>query len=146
MPVMFQNFLSLTSWFTFFVFVESMGEHSLAISNIIRSIYVVMMVPIWGFASATNTLVSYIIGKGDTRNVISLIIKISTLCLLSVSVIVLINLIIPLKILSIYTDDIVLIYDTLPVSYVVSGAALVISVAMIFFNGVSGTGIPWQLY
>ncbi len=47
-PIMLQNFLSLGVWFVFFLFVEKLGEQALAISNIIRSIYIVLMIPIWG--------------------------------------------------------------------------------------------------
>ena len=33
---MIQNFVSLSTWFMFFLFVEHLGERSLAIANIIR--------------------------------------------------------------------------------------------------------------
>jgi len=141
LPMMLQNFISFTGWFFFFLFVEKMGEHSLAISNVIRSIYVVMLIPIWGFTSATNTLVSYVIGRERKNEVIPLIIKILKLCIPAVLIIVLINLIIPDKILSIYTNNKVLIQDSLPSLYVVSIAAIFLTLGFVLFNGVSGTGM-----
>ena len=141
LPMMMQNFISFTGWFFFFLFVEKMGEHSLAISNIIRSIYVVMLIPIWGFTSATNTLVSFLIGRGRTREVIPVVIKILKLCVLGVTGLVLINLTIPEKVLSIYTNNILLIHDSLPALYVVSIAAIFLTVGFVFFSGVSGTGM-----
>lgn len=139
-PVMFQNFFSLSVWFLFFIMVESLGERSLAISNIIRSIYMVMMLPTWGFASATNTIVSSVIGQGRKDEVLKIIGKIVRLNLLSVSVFVGLNLIFPEKVLMLYTNDPGMVKDSLPVLYVVSCSSLFLTVGFILFNGVSGTG------
>ena len=139
-PLMAQNFLSISVWFVFFLLVESMGEHSLAISNIIRSVYVVFMLPIWGFASATNTLVSWVIGQGRPEDVLKVVGKVIHLSFISVLAIVGIVLISPESVLMIYTNDLSLVRDSIPVLYVVSGSSLVISMGFILFNGVSGTG------
>lgn len=139
-PVMFQNFFSLSVWFLFFILVEGLGERSLAISNIIRSIYMLMMLPTWGFASATNTLVSSVIGQGRKEEVLRLIGKVVLLNLLSVSLFVVLNLIFPEQILLLYTDDLSMVKDALPVLYVVSLSSLFITVGFVLFNGVSGTG------
>ncbi len=141
LPMMMQNFISFTGWFFFFLFVEKMGEHSLAISNIIRSIYVVMLIPIWGFTSATNTLVSFLIGRERTGEVIPVVIKILKLCILGVLGLVLVNITIPEKVLSIYTNNTLLIQDSLPALYVVSIAAIFLTTGFVFFSGVSGTGM-----
>ena len=77
---MMQMFLSLAVWFVLFLFIEKLGESALAVSNIIRSILVVLLVPVWGFATATNTLVSYLIGNNRTDEVMGLIKKIVVLC------------------------------------------------------------------
>jgi len=139
-PVMFQNFFSILVWFLFFIFVESMGEHALAISNIIRSIYVVLMVPIWGFASAANTLVSFTIGRGKPEQVLKVTWKIVHLSVLSVTILVGLNLIAPTLVLGLYTNEASLIRDGLPVLHVISGSALFIAAGFIFFSAVSGTG------
>lgn len=140
-PMMMQNFVSFIGWFFFFLFVEKMGEHSLAISNIIRSIYVVMLIPIWGFTSASNTLVSFAIGQKRQSEVISLVFKILRTCMLGVVVLVCINLIIPEKIIAIYTNNQILITDSLPSLYVVSIASIFLTIGFILFSGVSGTGM-----
>lgn len=139
-PMMMQNFVSLSGWFLFFVFVEHLGEMQLAISNVIRSIYVVLMIPIWGFSSATNTLVSYFIGKKEYANVFKVTFRTIKLCLFSVFIIVAIFMIFPEKFLSIYSNNQELIALSIPVFYTVSAAALGISVGFILFNAVSGTG------
>jgi Na+-driven multidrug efflux pump len=138
--MMLQNFISLSAWLTFFLFVEKIGETELAISNIIRSFYVVLMIPMWGFSSATNTLVSYLIGQDRRDEVMSLIYKILVLCISGVAAIVALGFLLPDFALRIYTNDPVLIELARPVLYVVNIAALMLSTAFIFFNGVSGTG------
>lgn len=140
-PMMMQNFISFTGWFFFFLFVEKMGERPLAISNIIRSIYVVMLIPIWGFTSATNTLVSFLIGRDRKQEVIALIVKVLKLCILGVIALVFLNMIFPEKVLSIYTNNPVLIKEALPTLYVVSIAALFLTIGFVIFSGVSGTGM-----
>ena len=139
-PMMFQNFFSIGVWFLFFVLVESLGEHALAISNIIRSVYVVIMLPIWGFASATNTLIGWVIGQGKEGEVMNVLKKVINLSFFSVLLLIGLILIAPEKVLSIYTNNMLLIKDALPVLYVVSGSAMFIAVGFILFNGVSGTG------
>jgi putative MATE family efflux protein len=139
-PVMFQNFLSLAVWFVFFVFVEQLGETQLAVSNIIRSVYVILMIPIWGFAAASSTLVSFLVGQGRENHVLPVIYKTSGLCFLMVSGFVLLILIMPVGIISLYTNDETLISASLPVLNVVSGTVICFGFAMVFFNGLSGTG------
>jgi putative MATE family efflux protein len=139
-PTMMQNFVSFIGWFFFFLFVEQLGESSLAVSNIIRSVYVVMLIPIWGFSSAANTLVSYSIGRNTPNDVMPIIYKVLKLTLIGVFVLVIINLIFPQLILMIYTNDKTLIASSLPSLYVVCVASLFIAVGFVFFSGVSGTG------
>ena len=43
---MLQYFLSMATWFVFFVAVERLGQRELAIANIVRSIYVVLLIPV----------------------------------------------------------------------------------------------------
>jgi putative MATE family efflux protein len=139
-PMMFQNFFSFSVWFVFFLIIEKMGEAELAVSNIIRSIYVILLIPIMGFSSATNTLVSYVIGKGEPEKVMGTIAKTATICTLGVVFIATIISLMPEKMLSIYTNDYHLIEIGVPVVYVVSFSSILLALGFILFNGVSGTG------
>jgi len=139
-PMMLQSFFSLSVWFVFFLFVEKLGETALAVSNIIRSIFIVLMVPIWGFATATNTLVSYLIGLKRQDEVMSLVYKIFALCFAGVLAIVSFILVFKESVFRIYTHQENLIEMGIPVLYVISGAALIFSSSFILFNSVSGTG------
>ncbi len=140
LPIMMQQFISLSVWFIFFLFIEKIGEMALAVSNIVRSVYVILMIPIWGFATATNTLVSYIIGLKKQDEVLSLIYKIAGLTMIGVFGIVSIGIIFPTAILSVYTNDPELIKLGLPVLKIVSVGVFFMGAGFIFFNGISGTG------
>lgn len=139
-PMMLQNFFSFSVWFVFFLIIEKMGESELAISNIIRSIYVILLIPIMGFASATSSLVSFVIGKGREKEVLWTIGKILVLCVAGVLFIVLFCSSFPELILSVYTTKNHLIDLGVPLVYVISISAVLLGFGFILFSGVSGTG------
>ncbi len=139
-PMMLLNFFSFSVWFVFFLIIEKMGESELAVSNIIRSIYVVLMIPIMGFASATNTLVSYVIGLGRVSEVMKIIRKILIMCASGILFIVAICSLFPEQLLSVYTNDQHLIQMGIPIIYIVSVASILLGIGNILFSGVSGTG------
>ncbi|HOZ15601.1 MAG TPA: MATE family efflux transporter [Tenuifilaceae bacterium] len=139
-PLMFQFFLSIFVWFVFFLFIEKMGEVPLAVSNILRSVYIVLMIPIWGFASATNTFVSQLIGQERSGEVMRLVKKVIMLSMSAVFGLGLICISFPTVILRIYTNNPLLIEQSLPVFNIVAIAAIGMAGAFVMFNGVSGTG------
>jgi putative MATE family efflux protein len=139
-PVMLQNFLSFFGWFVFFMIIEHLGEQALAVSNICRSIYMLMIIPIWGLSSACNTLVSNAMGEGMKDKVISLIKKISVMSFLLSMIAILVLFIFPRAIVAVYTNDVSLIPDSINVLYVIAITMIFFSVGMVMFQGVSGTG------
>lgn len=139
-PVMLQFSISFSGWFVFFALVEQMGEIQLAVSNIIRTFYMIVLLPIWGYASATNTLVSYKIGSYKVHEVGPIVRKILLLSLASVSILVLITDIFSHFFFNIYTNDQILIQACYPVLVVVSISSILVSTAVILFNVVSGAG------
>lgn len=139
-PTMIQNFISFSAWLVFFLFVEKMGETPLAISNIIRSIYIVILVPIFGFASATNTLVSYSIGNNTYENIWPIIKRSLLMAMGGMLILVIIGISFPRQIISVYTSIESVIEATIPVFYVVMVASFAIAFGFIMFQAVSGTG------
>ena len=139
-PIMLQNFISFGAWFIFFVIVEKMGTKELAVSNIIRSIYIILLLPIMGFASATNSLISFCIGNNQ-QFMLPIIIKRSLLlCLSGIGLITITCANFPRNIISLFTNDPVLIETTIPAFYVVSLASFFLAFGFILFNAVTGTG------
>lgn len=139
-PIMLQNFLSLSSWFIFFMIIEKIGEAELAISHIVRSIYMVLMIPLFGFSNATNTLVSNLIGEGRAESVLPIIKKIVLLSLACTFGLSLICFFIPELLVSFYTNDKQLIVQTINTLRVINFTMFFFSISFILFNGVTGTG------
>lgn len=137
---MFQYFISMGTYFLFFVTIERQGQHSLAIANIVRSIYIVMFIPLNALSATSNTLVSNIIGEGRIKDVMPLIRRISRLSFFIMSACVLLLCIFPRTVLSVYTNDASLINESVSSIYMVSIALIISSIASVFFNSVSGTG------
>jgi putative MATE family efflux protein len=140
-PMMMQQFISLSVWFGFFLLVEKLGEQSLAVSNIVRSIYMIIMIPVWGFSTATNSLVSYLIGMNKPDHVMSLIYKTALMCFGMILVPVGLTVLFPGAFMRIYTNDPGLIELGIPVMYVVSLGGIFVSIGFVFFSGVSGAGM-----
>ncbi len=137
--IMLQFILSIGSWFVFFMIVEKMGERPLAVSNIIRSLYMFMMIPGWALGSVVSTLVSNAMGEGKPEKVMPVIYKIMRFSFLSLVAIIFIALLFPTLAISVYTNNASLAAATLPSYYIILGALGVFSIMSIFFSGVLGT-------
>ena len=137
---MLQYFLAMGTWFVFFVAVERLGQRELAIANIVRSIYIMMLIPVNSLATTSNTLVSNAIGREGTGNVLVIIRKIAKMSFMIMFVCVVVASLFPQAILSVYTNEAELIRQAVPSVYVICVAMLVASLANVYFNGISGTG------
>ncbi len=137
--IMLQFFISLGGWFVFFLIIEKTGERSLAISNVIRSIYMLLMIPVWGYCSAVSSLVSSRIGEGKSDEVILVIKRVTIMSFITTSLLIILVGIFPNFALSVYTSDISFIKDGIASLYVVLGATVIFSLTMISFNAISGT-------
>lgn len=139
-PVMFQYFFSFSAWFVFFLIIEQIGETALAASNIARSIYMVLMIPVWGLSASVNTLVSNTIGRNQYDRVIPLILRVLLAGVVINIILVQVLIFIPNPLISFYTDNQSLIEFTTPLLRVIAVALIAFSFGMIIFNGLSGTG------
>lgn len=137
---MFQNLLSLGSWFLFFVIIEKTGEKNLAASNIVRSFYVLALCPIWAYGSAVSTLVSNAIGAKQRHHVFRIIRRVVVFGL-ATSIVAFIPIAVSAKgIMSLYTNSAELIDMGFKALYVVGIATIMNSVAWIIFSAISATG------
>ncbi len=137
--IMLQNFVSIAGWFLFFLVIEQIGERPLAISNIVRSMYMLLMIHVWSFSASVNSLVSNLIGEGHKNLVIPVIHKVNKMGMIISAFVIALAVIFPETMLRIYTNDPVLISGAIPVLYVVIGALVPLPVAINWFSGVSGT-------
>lgn len=140
LPLVVQNLLSMGSWFIFFVFIEKIGKHQLAISNIVRGAYMINMTPIWGFSVAANSMISNIIGQSKQEEVFVLLKKIIRITILITFVMIILNLLFPLEILGLFTSDAKIIRDSVSSLRIVNLAMIFFSFAIVSISAVSGTG------
>lgn len=137
---MVQYFLAMAIWFVFFMALERLGQRQLAVANIVRSVYVVLLIPVQALSTTANTLVSNLIGAGGSSGVVTLLHKISRMSFLIMVVCVGLCVAFPGSILSVYTNEEALLVESVLALYVVCGAMLIASLANVYFNGISGTG------
>ena len=139
-PIMAQQVIAFAAWFSFFLFIENLGKHALAISNILRSLYFICAIPVWALGSATNSTISNLLGKGRSEEVIRFVWKVAWLCFGIVAAIFLTLMIFHPWVMLVYTNDPRIIADSfapfLTVGVALAGAAF----AVIFLQTITATG------
>ncbi len=139
-PLVLQFVLSTVTWLAFFILLEQYGNRAKAISNAMRNIFGLMGIMIWAFSSTSNTMVSNLIGQGLNDKVVPAVNKImllslgTTICMLAV-----LN-IFPNHFLNLFRQDEFFVQEALPVVRVVSLGMIMMSVAGVWLNAVTGTG------
>ena len=139
-PSMLQRFFSFGTYFVFFILIEKMGETALGVSSVVRSVYLLLIIPSIAFSATSNTLTSRMIGEGKGDLVGKMLWKVAANCLCCTLPFVLLTFCIPFQVVQIYTSDLPLARAAVPTLYTVGVAALLSSVTMTFFEAVSGTG------
>lgn len=142
LPVVAQAILGQGSWVFFFGMVENLGEKALAVSNLVRMVYLVLSIPMWGFSSGVNTLTSNLIGQGRHGEVFGASFKtgwFAWLVTLAPAILLLGFPQISLPFLMGKTE-IDLIPDARPIFYILSVIMTLAVFGAVLFNGLCGTG------
>lgn len=137
---MIQNLLSMSTWLMFFLFVEHLGERALAVTNIIRNVSGIPFMIAMAFASTCGSLVSNLIGAGETDCVQGTIRQHVRIAYLFVLPLLIFFALFPNLILSIYTDIPSLREASIPSLWVLCSAYLFMVPSNVYFQSVSGTG------
>ena len=137
---MIQNFVSMSTWFLFFIAVEHLGERSLAITNIIRNVSALPFMIVITFASTCSTLISNLIGAGETHYVRGTLNQCVRMAYLFEFPLLLLFVLFPTYILRIYTDMPDLVAASIPSLFVLCSAYIFIVPGNVYFQAVSGTG------
>jgi putative MATE family efflux protein len=139
-PLVLQHAISIISWVFFFILIEHHGKTSLAVSNTMRNVFGFFGVFVWAFASTTNSMVSNVIGQGNKEGVMALIRKIVLLNIsFALLVCFLLNLF-PQTFLSVYGQENDFMEMAVPVLRLVTAVMVLMSVATVWVNAVTGTG------
>ena len=137
---MIQNLLSMSTWLTFFLFVEHLGERALAVTNIIRNVSGIPFMMTMAFAATCGSLVSNLIGAGETQCVQGTIRQHIRIAYAFVIPLLIFFALFPNLILSIYTDIPSLREASVPSLWVLCTGYLIMVPANVYFQSVSGTG------
>lgn len=86
LPLMGQGLVSLSTWWVFFSLIEHLGSENLEIAHNIRYMYFIAFIPIFGYAAATKTYVSNLVGRNEQHLIPKIQFRIGILSLASVLV------------------------------------------------------------
>ena len=140
LPLIFQHFISVFSWFLFFVFIEKMGTTNLAVSNIIRAVYILIMTPILAFSHITVTIIGQLYGAKNFSSIapsLWRIIQLSILFIIPFSILAFFQ---PYWLMSIFTNNMYLMHIGKPVMQIISFALLYFALSMPILSAVTGLG------
>lgn len=139
-PLVLQYLISVATWLVFFILIEERGPVAKAISNTMRSVFGLVGVFVWSFASTSNVMVSNLVGQRREDKVIQVINRITLLSVLSCFVMVGILNLFPAAFFELFGQNESFIREGIPVLRMVSLALIFMSIANIWLNAVTGTG------
>lgn len=139
---MVQYAVSMSTWFIFFLAIENHGERDLAITNIIRTLYMIFFIPMNALSTTANTLVGNTMGAGRIKDVWPLIRKISMMSLGIIIVMGAVTAVFPQFWISLIAsnNDPTLVKESVASLLVLVAILPVCSIGTVLFNSISGTG------
>lgn len=137
---MVQDFLSLATWFLFFVGVEHLGEQALASTNLVRNISAFTFMTVIALASTASTLVGNLMGQGEINAVLPLVRKTIRLGFAILVPVIALLCLFPDVVLGIFTNDAELIAASRASLFVLLSSYVFTIPAQVLLKSVSGTG------
>jgi len=74
-PLMTQGLIAHGAWYLFFTMIESLGPAKLEVSHVVRNIYYIAFIPLYGFSATTKTFVSNLMGSNHAHLISSFLKK-----------------------------------------------------------------------
>ena len=139
-PLVLQNIFNMLAYWIFFVMIEKMGSAELRVSLIVRSLYLFLCLPVFGLGRAVNTVVSNFIGRKDVGNLAAAIRKSHQVALGIGVILCALVYFFPAILLNIYTNDIELINEAIPILNVLIVSLFLFSVSTVNTNIIIATG------
>lgn len=138
---MLQSVLFPSQWFLFFIAIEHLGERSLAIANIMRSINTCFFMVIFAFADTVSSMVSNLLGSGKGKDEVWEVCKKAIRLAYGIGIpFLLLSALFPSALLQVYTNNEELVREALPTMYIMLAGYFLSAPGLILFNAVSGTG------
>jgi len=139
-PLILQNMISILAWFLFFTIIENTGKENFGISIIVRSVYSIFMMAPMALGSATNSMVSNLIGQQRQNEVLALVRKTGKFSLMFMLITLVPLILVPRTVFLLFSTDSFLAEKAVPVMYTTVAALAAFSVSNVIFQSVSGTG------
>ncbi|MFK8037086.1 MAG: MATE family efflux transporter [Crocinitomicaceae bacterium] len=143
-PLMGSGFLSIATWYIFFSLIEQRGAFELEVSHVVRNLFFISFIPIFGFAATTRTYVSYYHAKNEIKNVK---LAIRRILLMSVSGYLIFfhgAILYPKFLLGLITDNTEVIKASVKVLRLVFGSMLIFSIVSVIYQTVAAIGKTFQ--
>ncbi len=139
-PIALQMVLSLGIWTVFYEFVESMGESELQASFIIRNMYTLAYISVGGFSTVTKTYVSGLIAERRQSELHTVMKRLMFLNFCTIALLTHGLWLYPEWIASHFTQDALVIQQTIDTMLIVLPAMLTFSFTSILLATVEGSG------
>ena len=145
-PLMIQGFMALSAWYLFFSMIEYMGPEKLEISHVIRNLYFIAFIPLYGFGATTKTYVSNLLGGQKQKEIPQFLFRVIVLNTFFLVVFMHGIILYPDILIGIINKNEELIQNPevfnqiREIFILISGSMLLFGFISPFFNAVSGTG------
>jgi putative MATE family efflux protein len=140
LPLMVQGWLAVNSWLLFFIWIENLGTFFIASSMVIKTIYIILLMPTWGIGAVCSTLISNALGEGKPELMGKIIRKSFVIAFVLNAFLFLIGILFPTTIISFFTDSENIINNSTTALYMVLSCGLIFAFGHIHFAAVAGKG------
>jgi Na+-driven multidrug efflux pump len=139
-PLILQYVISVGFWLVFFLFIEEKGTHAKAISNTMRSVMGLAGIFCWSLCGSVNVMVSNLIGQGRPQDVLRVTTRIALWSGGICSFLLILLNIWPRDFFALFSGDESFIREGISVLRMVSAGMVMMAVANIWLNAITGTG------
>jgi putative MATE family efflux protein len=140
MPVSLDALIDMAKWLLLILIIEQLGENTLASANIIFSCYALFLIPVESFSETICSMVSNLIGQKKTHELKVFIRRTIKLCYAIVAPMLVLTMMYPEYVLSIFTPDEMMIKASHYGLLVITLATVIAVPADAYYSAVAGTG------
>lgn len=140
-PIVAQTLIGLAGWMFFFYYIEKMGAEATAVSSIVKNIYMFFGLFTWGFSTASNTILSNLMGQKQPDEVVRALKNITIMSVITNAVLCLPLVLFARQLVEyLYSPEPAVVDACIPVIYVSVGALMIYSASMVMFQSIVSIG------
>lgn len=140
MPMLVLHAFSLGSWIFFFSLIEKMGEKELAISLVIKQIFIAITIPGFCLANTSNTLVGQLVGARKIDFIIPTIFKVAKVSYSILLPLAFLTFIFRTEVVSLFTTDVYVLNNITNPLLALLSAFVFIPFSNVLYNSISALG------